>query len=64
MKYKVFTRQYGEYVDMYEYDDMESLLSELLTIASLQTVELLDIHKNGKSLSRTKIKVLQAVANK
>jgi len=62
MKYKLFTLQYGEFADVYEHKDLDALLHDLANISLMSTIEVIDIHENGKSLSRTRIKVLRSLA--
>lgn len=63
MRYEIDTIQYGEHRDTYRHESMESLLNDLCNIYEVRaSTEIIEIRERGKPISKTRMKVLRALA--
>lgn len=63
MKYEIDTIQYSEIKDTYKHQSMGDLLRDLWNIHAVgRSTQIVEIRENGKPMSKTKIKVLKALA--
>jgi len=57
-RYTVKTIQYGEFEDVVNHADLRSLRSDLLNIAHLQTVQVLEIYEDGQAMPAARKRIL------
>lgn len=63
MRYEIDTIQYGEFKDTSQHENMEGLLHDLRNIHKVRaSTQIIEIRDQGKPISRTRTKVLQALA--
>ena len=62
MTYEMTTLQYGSLKDVYEYKDINALLHDLDNISEMKSIEVLNISRNGVTLSRLRVRILLSLA--